>query len=52
MDVVYKEKSQTKEGTLRLIMEGAFNGIYIKAQAQQHVSFKTTYFAHIRGSKT
>jgi hypothetical protein len=50
--VVYKEKSQAKEGTLRRIMDSAFYGTYMKAQAQQNVSFKTTSFAHIQGSKT
>jgi len=50
--VVYKEKSQTKEGTLRLVRNGAFSSTYMKAQTQQHVSFKTTSFAHIQGNKT
>jgi len=50
--VVYNEKSQTKEGTLRLITDGAFSGKYMKTQAQQNLSFKTNSFVNIQGSKT
>lgn len=49
--MVYKEKPQTKEETLRLIMDGAFNGPNMKAQAQKHVSLKTNSFVHIQGGK-
>jgi len=50
--VVYKEKTQTKEGNLRLVRDGAFSATYMKAQTQQRVSFKTTSFTHIQGNKT
>jgi hypothetical protein len=33
-------------------MDGVFSGKYMKAQAQQYVSFKTNSFVHIQSSKT
>jgi hypothetical protein len=43
---------QTREATLRRIMDGACNGTNAEAQAQQSVSFKTNSFVHIQGNKT